>query len=162
MITHENEPSEATFWNQRRYDLLILCLKYNLTVSELTLQISSRDGITCHILDTTNGRPASNVSTSLFIRTSDGSYAPLGNSTTDKDGRISSWTRSSDSIVSLSDPLPESGVYKIIFSTQAYFASMNLDSFFPQVEIVFQADSGQHYHLPLLLSRYSYTTYRGS
>jgi len=64
--------------------------------------------------------------------------------------------------VSLTDPLPQGGIYKIIFSTQAYYQAMNLDSFFPQVEIVFKAESGQHYHLPLLLSRYSYTTYRGS
>ena len=62
----------------------------------------------------------------------------------------------------LSDPLPQSGCYKIAFHTGDYFKKMGLDSFFPVVEIIFEAKAGQHYHIPLLVSPYSYTTYRGS
>ena len=84
-----------------------------------------------------------------------GGWKLLGKGTTNADGRIA-------------DLLPDdfglsAGVYRLIFDTAAYFASQQLASFYPQVTIVFKIeDPAQHYHVPLLLSPFGYSTYRGS
>lgn len=75
---------------------------------------------------------------------------------TNDDGRASShlWP----------DDLPfEAGVYRVVFNTQAYFEKSGRTTFYPYVEVVFRiADPAQHYHVPLLISPYGYSTYRGS
>ena len=54
------------------------------------------------------------------------------------------------------------GVYKLVFLTQPYFASLNEDTFFPHVEVVFNISSTSHYHVPITLSNFGYSTYRGN
>lgn len=111
--------------------------------------------ITTHILDTSRGRPASGVPIHLEVQGADGSWHALGSGATDDDGR-------------LRDLLPgdfdlQPGIYRLIFDTAAYFEAHSLRGFYPHVSIIFQIhDETQHYHVPLLLSPYGYSTYRGS
>jgi len=110
--------------------------------------------ITTHILDISRGRPAGGVAVTLELQ-SDQGWQVLGQGKTDADGR-------------LKDLLPDdftfaAGVYRLTFATGAYFAARNIESFYPQVSISFIVrDAAEHYHVPLLLSPFGYSTYRGS
>ena len=110
-------------------------------------------GLSTHILDTALGRPASDVS--LTLSEFDGEqWLEVGMGTTDADGRCRSL---------LGERALEARTYKIRFATADYFATQNLTSLYPHVEIVFTVtDPAQHYHIPLLLTANGYTTYRGS
>lgn len=111
-------------------------------------------GITTHVLDTSRGRPAKGVPVTLEIEAA-GGWKLVGKGTTNSDGRISDLVSAEVTI------LP--GVYRLIFDTGRYFASHQSEGFYPQVTIVFRlADAAQHYHVPLLLSPFGYSTYRGS
>ncbi|MGZ5475788.1 MAG: hydroxyisourate hydrolase [Thermoanaerobaculia bacterium] len=105
-------------------------------------------GITTHILDTAMGRPAAGVEVTLSILKRD--WRIVGRGVTDVDGRLQTLTQG----IAL-----EEAVYRLTFSTGEY----NPGGFFPEVSIVFRvADTAQHYHVPLLLSPFGYSTYRGS
>lgn len=135
-----------------------------------------RHPITCHILDTTRGRPAENVLCQIYRigNVSGGSQKAtsetqaLGKARTNKDGRVALWTLENSFPEFTSAPLP--GVYKIRFETEQYFVTAangdaeKAKSFFPFVDVHFTVPSpaDAHYHIPLLLSNYSYSTYRGS
>jgi 5-hydroxyisourate hydrolase len=104
-------------------------------------------GISTHILDTSRGRPAASVPVTLEIERGGWDVVAMGR--TDNDGRLR-----------LVNDAPEAGTYRITFATGEYFGG---DTFFPEVSIVFTIqDASQHYHVPLLLSPYGYSTYRGS
>jgi 5-hydroxyisourate hydrolase len=111
-------------------------------------------GISTHILDTALGRPVAKVAVSL-ARLMDGAWILVNEAATDTDGRCKYL-------------LPEGavlqpGIYKVHFATASYYASKGLKGLYPYVEVVFEiTESGQHYHIPLLLTANSYTTYRGS
>lgn len=110
--------------------------------------------ITSHILDTSAGRPAAGIPVTLSTRSA-GHWTILGSGTTDADGRISDFL--DDGVI-----LP-GGVYCLKFETEPYFASRGVKTFYPHVEIVFHVSAdGQHYHVPLLLNPFGYSTYRGS
>ncbi len=109
--------------------------------------------LTTHVLDTNSGKPAAGVSISLlFLK--DNSWKVLASGVTNKDGRISDLIRAED--------LPGNGVYKMKFETGNYFRERGLKNFYPHVEITFEIDGDEHYHIPLLLSPFGYSTYRGS
>ncbi|KAI1475261.1 Hydroxyisourate hydrolase [Daldinia bambusicola] len=128
---------------------------------------NDKDMITCHILDTSVGKPAKGVRVKL-----EGGHAPLKTfeSQTDDDGRIKAWLpysgiHSSGDVptYTLDDVLSEvetKSTWTLRFDTGSYFGEGN--TFFPEVLVTFTVEKGQHYHVPLLLSPYSYTTYRGS
>ena len=111
--------------------------------------------ITTHVLDTSKGIPARGVPVMLELLSADGEWLPLGKGTTDADGR-------------LRDLLPEDeplsiGTYRLTFDTETYFRAQNVEGFYPEVFVVFSIlDTEQHYHVPLLLCPYGYSTYRGS
>jgi 5-hydroxyisourate hydrolase len=108
--------------------------------------------ITTHVLDTSLGRPASGVP-ALLERRTEGSWSVLGRGVTDADGRIRDL---------LPGPL-EAGTFRLTFDTRAYFDAQGKTGFYPTVSIAFQiVDGSQHYHVPLLLSPFGYSTYRGS
>lgn len=110
--------------------------------------------ITTHVLDTSRGRPAAGVPVTLEIESA-GGWKLLGKGTTNADGRVSDLL--GDEVVL------SAGVYRLIFDTGTYFAKQNEASFYPLVTVVFRIDNpGQHYHVPLLLSPFGYSTYRGS
>jgi 5-hydroxyisourate hydrolase len=111
--------------------------------------------ITTHVLDTAHGRPARGVAVTLEIARSPGEWTELARGVTDGDGRIGRFD----------PPLPplEPAVYRLRFATGAYFAAMGTRGFYPEVSVVVQIDEpAQHYHVPLLLSPFGYSTYRGS
>jgi 5-hydroxyisourate hydrolase len=108
--------------------------------------------ITTHILDTSTGRPAAGVEVQLELQRGD-HWTEIARGSTDADGRVRT-------LLPADAPLVP-GTYRLIFHTQAYFAHVN--SFYPHVVIVFTVSSGEaHYHVPLLLSPFGYSTYRGS
>lgn len=121
-----------------------------------------RDVITCHILDTVIGKPAGQVKCTLFrlhgVRTEE-----ISTATTDNDGRVTNWDKDL-TLIKTGDGKVAAGSYKIKFDTGEYLAKSNEgQAFFPFVEVVFNIQNpDSHYHIPLLLSNYSYSTYRGS
>lgn len=105
--------------------------------------------ITTHVLDTSIGRPARNVAVAL----TDAQGDVLGRGQTDQDGRCGDL---------LKEPL-QAGRYRISFDVAAYFLARDIHSFYPVVHIDFEVfDATQHYHVPLLISPFGYSTYRGS
>jgi 5-hydroxyisourate hydrolase len=111
--------------------------------------------ITTHVLDTSRGRPASGVPIVLEIQSAEHEWKLIGKGETDADGRLRELVPQGHAFVE--------GVYRLTFDTRAYFASQGIESFYPEVSVIFSInDSGQHYHVPLLLSPYGYSTYRGS
>jgi 5-hydroxyisourate hydrolase len=109
--------------------------------------------ITTHILDTTKGKPASGVSIILYQQINN-TWTELAKGITNSDGRI-------PDLVS-KDKILETGSYKMKFETKAYFDKDHIASFYPCVEIVFDITTKEHYHIPLLLNPFGYSTYRGS
>jgi 5-hydroxyisourate hydrolase len=111
--------------------------------------------ITTHVLDTSRGWPASGVAVRLELESADGSWKQIGAGLTDADGRAK-------------DLLPagfalHGGVYRLVFDTETYFAAQNIEGFYREVAVVFTIrDPTQHYHVPVLLSPFGYSTYRGS
>ncbi len=107
--------------------------------------------VTTHILDTGAGRPAAGVAVVLYANDG-GSWTQLASSTTDADGRAK-------------DLGPEElapGNYRLNFATGDYYAGSGTATFFPEVDLVFEVTGPEHYHVPLLLSPFAYSTYRGS
>ncbi len=110
--------------------------------------------ITTHILDTSTGKPAEGVAIRLFKSQGD-DWQTLASGITNADGRISDLLDKGDTL--------EAGAYRMHFETKAYFENKDEQGFYPYVDIVFEIDaSGTHYHIPLLLTAYGYSTYRGS
>jgi len=111
--------------------------------------------ITTHILDTARGLPAQGVTVSLETKLGEGLWKTLGSGRTDSDGRLKTLLES--------DFVPVSGLYRVTFDTEEYFARTDQAVFYPEVQITFAlTDTAMHYHIPLLLSPYGYGTYRGS
>ena len=114
----------------------------------------TQGGITTHVLDTSRGGPAAGVGVRLEHRQGQ-SWIALGQSRTDADGRCRDLLRPPDRL--------EGGRYRLVFDTGAYFSSLALAAFFPEVTVDFAvADPGSSHHVPLLLAPHGYTTYRGS
>jgi len=111
--------------------------------------LTDRAPITTHILDTSTGRPAAGVSLTLF-----GPEGKITVGVTDVDGRVTKWQDAFEL---------QSGKYRIEFEVEAYFAEKQSASFYEDVHISFRVqDTSEHYHVPLLLSAFGYSTYRGS
>ena len=110
--------------------------------------------ITTHILDTAKGCPAAGIPIRIEIERS-GRFELIGEGVTNSDGRVID-------LLPYDKPL-ETGRYRMRFDTDRYFSDNKTEGFYPYVEVVFdirQAD--QHYHVPLLLSPFGFSTYRGS
>lgn len=111
--------------------------------------------ITTHVLDTAAGRPAAGVPLKLERKKADGSWEPVAKGTTNADGRVGDLLPDS--------PRPAAGIYRMSFDTAAYFRQRKLEGFYPCVEVVFELTKPEeHHHIPLLLSPFGYSTYRGS
>lgn len=110
--------------------------------------------ITTHVLDTARGRPASGIPVQLKVRDGE-SWRDVGNGVTDADGRLRS-------LMSAAAPLT-SGVYRLVFDTAGYFRGLELAAFYPRIIVEFTVAEGEStYHVPLLLSPFGYSTYRGT
>jgi len=106
--------------------------------------------ISTHVLDTVHGKPASGIAVTLEAKVS-GKWRQIASGTTDSDGRCRNLTGTA-----------APGLYRISFHTGPYFEEMKRKSIYPEIQLIFACDGEAHYHLPLLLSDNSYTTYRGS
>ncbi|HEX8396006.1 MAG TPA: hydroxyisourate hydrolase [Pyrinomonadaceae bacterium] len=110
--------------------------------------------ITTHILDVSKGCPARGVSVTLERQSSMG-WEIIGNGATDEDGRLRDLLDS--------EAILQTGNYRLTFDTGNYFAQQQIEGFYPQVTVAFAVrEAAQHYHVPLLLSPFGYSTYRGS
>ena len=108
--------------------------------------------LTTHVLDATNGDPAEHVVVSLARHLPGGDTAGVAQGFTDADGRAA-----------LGPERLEPGMYALTFGTGAWFADRGVASFYPLVTVTFTVeDTDRHYHVPLLLSPFAYSTYRGS
>ena len=111
--------------------------------------------LSTHVLDATTGRPAAGLHVRLEHHGHDG-WSPAGEGLTGADGRLRLPGYPPDSGF-------EPGVYRITFSSGPYFLARGFASFYPEVTVTFEMTShGEHYHVPLLLSPFAYSTYRGS
>jgi 5-hydroxyisourate hydrolase len=111
--------------------------------------------ITTHILDTSRGAPAANVSIVLDFLKSPENWEAVSTAQTNQDGRAPALLPKHYEM--------QAGIYRLTFQTAAYFATLKIETFYPQVEIQFEIkDPAQHYHVPLLLSPFGFSTYRGS
>ena len=106
--------------------------------------------VTTHVLDTARGTPAPGVS--VVLERVAGDVERVASAVSDTDGRVGDLGPAE---------LPP-GTYRLRFDTGSYFARTGADAFFPEVVVAFQLSADEHYHVPLLLSPYSYSTYRGS
>jgi 5-hydroxyisourate hydrolase len=111
--------------------------------------------ISTHILDTSRGQPAAGVNVGLEILNAGEGWSPLSQTVTDDDGRIIQFV--------LREPQLAPGTYRLVFAVAQYFESLSQPSFYPEVSVTFLIEAGvEHYHVPLLISPYGYSTYRGS
>ena len=110
--------------------------------------------ITTHILDTSTGLPAAGVEIQLDLLHNNERWTMLGRGATDADGRLRA-------LLPADVPLGP-GTYRLVFQTQPYFDRTGVAAFFPHVIVVFSVSGEAHYHVPLLLSPFGYSTYRGS
>lgn len=109
--------------------------------------------ITTHVLDTTKGMTAPGITVILYHHLSN-KWIEVANGLTNMDGRIADLLPN--------EILLEPGTYKLKFETKFYFDQLSLPTLYPYVEIVFDIDKNKHYHIPLLISPFGYSTYRGS
>lgn len=111
-------------------------------------------GITTHVLDTARGRPAAGVPVTLEAK-GEGGWRVVGRGATDADGRLRD--------LAPADFVPTAGDYRLTFDAGAYFSASGAEGFYTEVVVSFVVrDAAAHHHVPLLLSPYGYTTYRGS
>jgi len=111
--------------------------------------------ITTHILDTTTGEPGVGIPVVLERKTHASGWQSIAEGVTDTDGRAKNLLSPTEAFLT--------GHYRLIFDTGTYFAMRDIECFFPLVTVGFVVkDAAQHYHVPLLLSPFGYSTYRGS
>jgi 5-hydroxyisourate hydrolase len=105
--------------------------------------------LSTHVLDTSLGKPAAGIT--VVLETVDAQA--IGDGITDGDGRIGS----------IGPERLETGDYRLRFASGGYFAAKGVEAFYPEVVVVFTiGDADQHYHVPVLLNPFGYSTYRGS
>lgn len=110
--------------------------------------------LTTHVLDTSIGQPASYVSLALYRQEENENQELLARAVTDENGRVAKLIDSS---------VWREGLYRLRFDTKSYFARSGKECFYPYCDVTFVVrDKEAHYHVPLLLSPYGYSTYRGS
>ena len=110
-------------------------------------------GITTHVLDTSLGRPASGVAVHLE-RERENQWESVGRAETDAEGRVRTLVPEGMRV--------SPGVYRLSFGVREYFQRSDVFTFYPYVQIAFETTANQHYHVPLLISPFGYSKYRGS
>lgn len=116
--------------------------------------MSARSPITTHVLDVSLGKPAAGIAVVLSRQPDGETSTEVARGTTDGDGRIADL---------LPPGPPEAGRWRLDFAVGEYFAAQGRPSFYPAVSVIFEiAEAAGHYHVPLLLSPFGYSTYRGS
>jgi 5-hydroxyisourate hydrolase len=111
-------------------------------------------GISTHVLDTAQGTPAGDLSVFLERQEHSGEWRTVVSARTDKDGRCGQLLPHQENL--------SPGIYRLTFDTAAYYSAHGVSGLYPLVQVTFAVREGEtHFHIPLLLSPYGYTTYRG-
>lgn len=135
---------------------LLVCLLSLLPLLGLAQATPAKNQLSTHILDISTGQPAPGVTVRLQqYNTAQKTWTTVAEKKTDAAGRIPDFLPSTSATGTL-------GTYKLTFLTQPYFESKKQQSFYPFIEVVFEIKDGAHYHVPITLSPYGYSTYRGS
>ena len=109
--------------------------------------------VSTHVLDTARGHPAESLAVTLSRRGMEGAWGEVGHALTDSEGRIKE----------LAGGELSAGVYRLDFDTARYFEDLGISGFYPVVSVVFTLwNAGEHVHVPLLLSPFGYSTYKGT
>ena len=112
-------------------------------------------GISTHVLDTAQGKPAKNVPVSLEKQDAPDQWQLIGSGRTDQDGRCTQLLPDGQSL--------SPGTYRLAFDIRTYHSAQGAHGLYPVVHIIFTVRAGEtHLHIPLLVSPHGYTTYRGS
>jgi len=112
-------------------------------------------GVSTHVLDITRGIPARDLEVHLERSENSGDWRMISSAYTGQDGRCSQ-------LLAEGDLLPP-GIYRLAFDTASYFSKHGMPTLYPQIEVTFSVVEGEdHYHIPLLLSPYGYSTYKGT
>ena len=148
---HNNREEELNIAMGEQQKITLLRLKKLLSSSTENNQLVSQ--ITTHVLDTSIGKPGANITIRLKKAVST-DWTTIAQGVTNKDGRIADLLPASISL--------QPGIYKMVFDTGKYFSDSKVDGFYPAVEIQFTVFDNSHYHVPLLINPFGYSTYRGS
>ena len=131
----------------------ITLIRFRKLLSNANFQFLQMSQLTTHVLDTSIGQPGKNITVKL-LQPVNNSWQVMAQGVTNADGRVP-------------ELLPQErilapGHYKLVFETGAYFSSNNIKGFYPEVAIQFTITDASHYHVPMLISPFGYSTYRGS
>ena len=110
--------------------------------------------ISTHVLDTSSGTPGRGISAVLRFQTAPGAWKDIASGITNDDGRIPGLIPEGSVLTP--------GIYRMVFESGPYFQKQGKNSFYPYVMVHFEIKEESHYHVPLLLSPFGYSTYRGS
>lgn len=134
----------------RFFMLILSCIfaSYMAKAQDYTYQLSS------HILDINTGKPATGVKITLSKYSDDGIWKEVESGITDENGRVKDFMKY--------DGHDNRGIYKLTYHVEPYFMSLGQSSFYPFIDVVFEIKDDSHYHVPITLSPYGYSTYRGN
>ena len=151
--------AEAVMRITQRFSFILFSLPLLLTAllnaaESVDKPSAKRTPISTHVLNTASGKPAAGVAIVLQYQAGK-NWEELGRGLTDLQGRAAD-------LYQTKKPL-QAGTYRLVYETGVYFKGQGTKTFFPQVEIIFEVEKiDEHYHVPLLLSPFGYSTYRGS
>ncbi len=126
-----------------------------LAFASFTFAQEAKFQLSSHILDVTNGEPAPGVKIALAKQDQAGKWMTVDEKITDKNGRITDFLKETKGV-------SNEGIYKLTYFVAPYFKSLNQNSFYPFIEVVFEIKGENHFHVPITLSAYGYSTYRGN
>ncbi len=134
---------------------LILTTILSLLFTVVSMAQEKSYQLSSHILDINSGRPAAGVTIVLSKMNTDKSWEVIDRRTTDSNGRVKDFLEQKDGKTN-------KGTYKLTFLTAPYFEALEQESFYPFIDVVFTIKDDNHYHVPITLSPFGYSTYRGS
>ena len=133
-----------------RNPILILLILFSTFI-----QAQEKYQLSSHILDISQGKPAPNVKIALSKQDKNQNWVLIDEKYTDNNGRIKDFLKEESN-------KNNNGVYKLTFYITPYFEKLKQKTFYPFIEVVFEIKDTQHYHIPITLSPYGYSTYRGN
>lgn len=133
---------------------LAVLLVMFLFIAGLGYSQEAKYQLSSHILDITSGKPAPNVVITLYKKDQDNKWIQVDEKRTDRNGRVGDFLPQKNT--------SNSGQYKLVFQTGQYFKALGQKTFYPYLEVVFEITDNQHYHVPITVSPFGYSTYRGS
>ncbi len=131
----------------------ITLIRFKKLLENANFQFLKMSQLTTHVLDTSVGKPGKDMTIRLMQREND-AWQTIAQGVTNEDGRIGDLLPAEGKLTA--------GNYKLVFETGNYFAANNIKGFYPEVEIQFTVTDDAHYHVPLLINPFGYSTYRGS